>query len=158
MGFSTVVGKPGCGLADMWASWGVGSRCTAAAQVEVMWGRDARKRRPCDCRNFATGTLSLWPCHQCGTEDIQVAVPALYALHACCVLPIPSLPPNSHIPLAQGVELKLLALDRLLEQHPEWRGQLVLVQVGHGLGVQVRMAGARAFEGVRLDMGGAHAA
>ncbi|KAG2502215.1 hypothetical protein HYH03_000701 [Edaphochlamys debaryana] len=29
----------------------------------------------------------------------------------------------------KGVELKLLALDRLLDQHPEWRGQLVLVQI-----------------------------
>jgi trehalose 6-phosphate synthase/phosphatase len=29
----------------------------------------------------------------------------------------------------QGVELKLLALERLLDLHPEWRGQLVLVQV-----------------------------
>ncbi|KXZ45849.1 hypothetical protein GPECTOR_50g643 [Gonium pectorale] len=29
----------------------------------------------------------------------------------------------------KGVELKLLALERLLEQHPEWRGQLVLVQI-----------------------------
>ncbi|GIL85506.1 hypothetical protein Vretimale_13398 [Volvox reticuliferus] len=31
----------------------------------------------------------------------------------------------------KGVELKLLALERLLEQHPEWRGQLVLVQIAN---------------------------
>lgn len=42
----------------------------------------------------------------------------------------PYTPAASSPPRAQGVELKLLALDRLLEQHPEWRGQLVLVQVG----------------------------
>ncbi|KAG2439617.1 hypothetical protein HXX76_004969 [Chlamydomonas incerta] len=29
----------------------------------------------------------------------------------------------------KGVELKLLALERLLDTHPEWRGQLVLVQI-----------------------------
>ncbi|KAG2429730.1 hypothetical protein HYH02_013987 [Chlamydomonas schloesseri] len=28
-----------------------------------------------------------------------------------------------------GVELKLLALERLLYTHPEWRGQLVMVQI-----------------------------
>lgn len=32
----------------------------------------------------------------------------------------------------KGIELKLLALERLLDMHPEWRGKLVLVQVdGH---------------------------
>ena len=34
----------------------------------------------------------------------------------------------------KGIELKLLALERLLDMHPEWRGKLVLVQVGEGEG------------------------
>lgn len=29
----------------------------------------------------------------------------------------------------KGIELKLQAFDRVLEEHPEWRGELVLVQV-----------------------------
>lgn len=29
----------------------------------------------------------------------------------------------------KGIELKLLALEQLLEHHREWRGKLVLVQV-----------------------------
>ena len=46
-------------------------------------------------------------------------------------------PPTSHpqigvddMDVFKGIELKLLALERLLEMHPEWRGKLVLVQVG----------------------------
>ena len=31
--------------------------------------------------------------------------------------------------LFKGIELKLLALERVLDYHPEWRGRLVLVQV-----------------------------
>lgn len=30
----------------------------------------------------------------------------------------------------KGIELKLMAFERLLDQHPEYRGKLVLVQVG----------------------------
>jgi trehalose 6-phosphate synthase/phosphatase len=30
----------------------------------------------------------------------------------------------------KGIELKLQAFERLLEDHPEWRGKAVLVQVG----------------------------
>lgn len=33
--------------------------------------------------------------------------------------------------LFKGIELKLLALERVLELHPEWRGKLVLVQVSN---------------------------
>ena len=29
----------------------------------------------------------------------------------------------------KGIELKLLALERVLDRHPEWRGRLTLVQV-----------------------------
>jgi trehalose 6-phosphate synthase/phosphatase len=29
----------------------------------------------------------------------------------------------------KGIELKLQAFERLLEEHPEWRGKAVLVQV-----------------------------
>jgi trehalose 6-phosphate synthase/phosphatase len=29
----------------------------------------------------------------------------------------------------KGIELKLQAFERLLEDHPEWRGKVVLVQV-----------------------------
>lgn len=29
----------------------------------------------------------------------------------------------------KGIELKLQALERLLDMHPEWRGKLVLVQI-----------------------------
>lgn len=29
----------------------------------------------------------------------------------------------------KGIELKLQAYERLLEEHPEWRGKVVLVQV-----------------------------
>jgi trehalose 6-phosphate synthase/phosphatase len=32
----------------------------------------------------------------------------------------------------KGIELKLQALERLLQQHAEWRGRLVLVQVCNG--------------------------
>lgn len=31
--------------------------------------------------------------------------------------------------LFKGIELKLLAVERVLDYHPEWRGRLVLVQV-----------------------------
>ena len=31
--------------------------------------------------------------------------------------------------LFKGIELKLLALEQVLDHHPEWRGKLVLVQV-----------------------------
>jgi hypothetical protein len=31
--------------------------------------------------------------------------------------------------LFKGIELKLLALERVLDYHPEWRGRLTLVQV-----------------------------
>jgi trehalose-6-phosphate synthase len=31
--------------------------------------------------------------------------------------------------LFKGIELKLAALERVLDYHPEWRGRLVLVQV-----------------------------
>ena len=31
--------------------------------------------------------------------------------------------------LFKGIELKLLAVERVLEHHPEWRGRLVLIQV-----------------------------
>lgn len=31
----------------------------------------------------------------------------------------------------KGIELKLQAFERLLEEHPEWRGKAVLVQVRH---------------------------
>jgi trehalose 6-phosphate synthase/phosphatase len=31
--------------------------------------------------------------------------------------------------LFKGIELKLQAVERLLEQHADWRGKLVLVQV-----------------------------
>lgn len=33
--------------------------------------------------------------------------------------------------LFKGIELKLLALEQLLEYHAEWRGKLVLVQVSN---------------------------
>jgi trehalose 6-phosphate synthase/phosphatase len=29
----------------------------------------------------------------------------------------------------KGIELKLLALERVLDHHPEWRGKLTLIQV-----------------------------
>lgn len=32
----------------------------------------------------------------------------------------------------KGIELKLQAFERLLEEHPEWRGKVVLVQVRKG--------------------------
>jgi trehalose-6-phosphate synthase len=32
----------------------------------------------------------------------------------------------------KGIELKLQAFERLLEEHPEWRGKAVLVQVRRG--------------------------
>ena len=31
--------------------------------------------------------------------------------------------------LFKGIELKLLALERVLDYHPEWRGRLALIQV-----------------------------
>lgn len=31
--------------------------------------------------------------------------------------------------LFKGIELKLMAVERVLDHHPEWRGKLVLVQV-----------------------------
>ena len=33
--------------------------------------------------------------------------------------------------LFKGIELKLLALEQVLDQHAEWRGKLVLVQVSN---------------------------
>ena len=33
--------------------------------------------------------------------------------------------------LFKGIELKLLALERVLDHHAEWRGRLVLVQVSN---------------------------
>ena len=31
--------------------------------------------------------------------------------------------------LFKGIELKLMAVERVLDHHPEWRGKLVLIQV-----------------------------
>lgn len=31
--------------------------------------------------------------------------------------------------LFKGIELKLMAVERVLQHHPEWRGKLVLIQV-----------------------------
>jgi len=33
--------------------------------------------------------------------------------------------------LFKGIELKLLALEQVLDQHAEWRGKLILVQVSN---------------------------
>ncbi len=39
------------------------------------------------------------------------------------------LPTSTLLAAFQGIELKLQAYERLLEQHPEWHGKIVLAQV-----------------------------
>ena len=36
---------------------------------------------------------------------------------------------NDDLDVFKGIELKLAAVDRLLEYHREWRGKLVLIQI-----------------------------
>jgi len=53
----------------------------------------------------------------------------------------------------KGIELKLQAFERLLEEHPEWRGKVVLVQVrGGGCGGCLMTGGlGGTFKGMHWD-------
>ena len=52
-------------------------------------------------------------------------------LHTCCVQfqGQTVLVGVDDMDLFKGIELKLLAVERVLDHHPEWRGKLVLIQV-----------------------------
>ena len=52
-------------------------------------------------------------------------------LHACCVQfqGQTVLVGVDDMDLFKGIELKLMAVERVLDHHPEWRGKLVLIQV-----------------------------
>jgi trehalose 6-phosphate synthase/phosphatase len=52
----------------------------------------------------------------------------------------------------KGIELKLQAYERLLEDHPEWRGKVVLVQVRAGGGGG--REGLKVVEALRVRGGG----
>ena len=48
--------------------------------------------------------------------------------------------------LFKGIELKLMAVERVLQHHPEWRGKLVLIQVTNAPRYSLALLMTHAFE------------
>ena len=78
----------------------------------------------CSAHGMHTGS-SASSANIVGTKSVCVR------LHACCVQfqGQTVLVGVDDMDLFKGIELKLMAVERVLDHHPEWRGKLVLIQV-----------------------------